>query len=186
VVGLTVIIPTVGRDSLAATLGSLTPQLSDEDDIMVVEDGETQLGAYGHGARNWMLDRFDLDWGGTHFWSIDDDDIAASDALNIIRTAIESFPGAWFIFQRIGGANSHYHGLKVPHTKHKVLPGNVGTPCIVWPASAEARWGTGAFAIDGLPTHNPGYFGDYEMAVALQKELGDPVWVDEVIAIIRP
>ncbi len=56
---------------------------------------------------------------------------------------------------------------------------------IVAPASAKARWGTRG--IDDLGRDlGDGYFGDHDYARALQEELGDPIWVDEVIAEIRP
>lgn len=202
---VTVIIPTVGRryESLEALYDSLQPQLEPLDQLIVMGDGgssvlwpddmecsvfcetaQETLGAFGHGIRNLVLDGLREE---TYCWSIDDDDGAVPGALDAIREAIYEHPGRWFVFQMIGGANSHFPGQKVPTMGHEIRPGNVGTPCIVWPASAKARFGTGP-SLNLFPEldRGAGYFGDYEMAVALQEELGDPVWVDTVIAEIRP
>lgn len=150
-------------------------------------------GAYGHAARNVVMDEWRFQEGrpsyDSYFWSLDDDDVALPGALESIRETIAENEGRWFVFQMVGGANSHFPGQKVPTVGHVIRPGNIGTPCIVWPASAKARWGTGVILdmiADNERHHAPGYFGDYEMAVALQDELGDPVWVDTVIAEIRP
>lgn len=206
--GITVIIPSVGRPSLLGTLNSLGKQLTQFDDLLVVFDGmeeapsfvpdgvswlsiPEQEGAYGHHARNLGIDwSYRAEWPKEYLWSIDDDDVALPGALDAIREAVTENEGRWFVFQMQGGANSHFPGQKVPTVGHEIRPGNIGTPCIVWPASAKARWGT--IAMDPGIVGNfsdytsPGYFGDYEMAVALQDELGDPVWVDTVIAEIRP
>ncbi len=211
--GLTIIVPTIGRPSRLETLTSLRDQVQRGDEVILVSDtkdyppfkeergvfgnkskarwtnectgDDAPLGAYGHAARNRILDRYQDCF--FYAWSLDDDDIAAPGALAAIRTAIDSFPGAWFIFQMVGGENSHYSALKVPTVGHQIRVGNVGTPCIVWPASAEARWGMAGDSEPYGKMHMPdGYFGDYEMAVALQAELGDPIWVDEVLAVIRP
>ena len=218
-VGLTIIVPTVGRDSLELTLESIGMQTGPEDRICVVLDSERSnpeiwglvhemggecegtwryiwvghgapLGAYGHGARNFRLDltpREPDQW----FVSIDDDDAFLPGAFDAMREEIWKYPQGdrWFVFSMTGGANSHFSGTKVPVMGNEIRPGNVGTPCIVWPASAKARWGTG-FADENEVSSprelNRGYFGDYEFARDLQAELGDPVWVDHVVAEIRP
>ena len=114
-----------------------------------------------------------------------------------MRRAIDSFPGSWFVFGMRGGPNSHFSGVTVPTFGHEIRPGNVGTPMILWP-NCSARWGTsktvewerGGFASSsgtfGEKELMEGYFGDYQFAVALQQELGDPIWIDHVVAEIRP
>lgn len=200
---MTIIIPTLGSPSVGATMNSLNPQVKRGDEVLVVADGEwdpilnnacalhqkaskarwtheatrERIGFYGHGVRNWILD------GGVwtdYVWSIDDDDIALPGALDVIHEGIFQYPGRWFIYQMVGGKNSHFPGVTVPITPGMLTRGNVGTPCIVAPSSAKARWGTAP------SDHGDGYFGDYDYAVALQEELGDPVWVPVTVACIRP
>ena len=206
---VSIIIPTLGRPSLAACLESLAPQTqtANGDRVLVMADGPeawtkardltppdrikfrvcgypgwNTLGQYGHPRRNAALDLIGEYANPPDFcWSIDDDDIALPGALDAIRAATEAHPGRWFIFSMVGGPGSHYPDITVPTQGQVIRPGNVGTPMLVFPATVAARFGSSAR--DGFP---PGYFGDWEMAVALEAELGPPVWRDAVICEVRP
>ena len=219
--GLTIIVPTLGRVSLVSTLHSIADQATEEDRVVVVEDSEfsqgsaalvrlfmrnealrgnwscfnvgrgAPLGAFGHGARNWLLDNW-LDEGDHPYCcTIDDDDVYAPGALDAMREAINSGmilsdrPYHWFIFQMIGGPNSHFKGQVVPNPNFGFRRGNIGTPTIVAPVCG-ARWGTWEEIDDFGRRRGSGYFGDWDMAEALQRELGDPIWVDQTVAIVRP
>ncbi len=144
-------------------------------------DGEA-LGHFGHPARNFMLDTLDgledkPDW----CWSIDDDDVATFGALDMIRAACSSGNHPWYVFRMKGGAGSHFAGVSVPTMGNVLGKGNVGTPMIVFPTEAAARFG-----LDAIGGHEAGYFGDWQLAVALQQEFGAPGWVEAVVAEIRP
>lgn len=207
---LAIIVPTLGRRSLQACLESLAPQVAPGDRVVVVCDNPGRYdfcreavdfareqsqpeviwrclpntgrrGFYGHSARNCALRYLDElvvrpEW----VWSLDDDDIATFGALDIIRDAAANVSGKWLMLKMRGGAGSHFAGTTVPTMGPTIHRGNVGTPMIVFPL-CEARYGVAQF--DG---HAAGYFGDYEMAVALQSELGEPTWVDAVVCEVRP
>lgn len=205
-----IIVPTLGnRPSLDATLHSLGPQMSEDDEVVVMVDqpldnpledlmdevddlydgmwfayGLTNgpHGDYGHSPRNIALNSANAL--GRYHWSLDDDDIALPGSLDAIRLAINENQGRWMIFNMIGGTNSTFPDRVIPCAGPEIRVGNVGTPCIVWPASAKSRWGTGI--LEGEFDQRPGYLGDFTFARDLQEELGDPVWIDHVVACIRP
>jgi hypothetical protein len=207
-VGLTIIVPTMGRVSLESTLESIGMQTVPDDRVCVVHDtdrsnsavfnlvydieGECEgewsyiwvgrgapLGAHGHAARNFRLNLVPMEsdkW----FVSIDDDDMFLPGAFDAIREAISENPDRWFVLEMVGGASSHFPGQIVPIVSRQLIRGNVGTPCIVAPASAKSRWGT-------MPSDlGDGYYGDWDYAYDLNRELGPPVWISRVIAEIRP
>ena len=219
--GLTIIVPTLGRVSLVSTLHSIADQATEEDRVVVVEDSEfsqgsaalvrlfmrnealrgnwscfnvgrgAPLGAFGHGARNWLLDNW-LDEGDHPYCcTIDDDDVYLPGALDTMREAINGWmmlsdrPYHWFIFQMVGGTKSHFKDITVPVMGTVLKLGNVGTPMLCWP-HCGARFGVGQTPGTGLADYEDGYYGDFEMAQALQREWGDPIWVDHCVAIVRP
>jgi hypothetical protein len=178
---LTVVIPTLGRPSLDATLASCPPPAADH--VILMPDLAGESGAFGHRLRNRALDDGLVKDG----WviSCDDDDEFVPDAFDKIRAAIRQHPnGPWFLFRMTFGEGSHCPGVTVWQGK-SIKAGNVGTPMIVAPASAKARWG-----VDALPdlagVRREGWLGDLVYAQSLRLELGEPVFVDEVIATIRP
>lgn len=187
---LAVIIPTVGRESVLRARESCVGA----DQVIV---SENTLGGFGHPARNYELDAGHV--ATDYVVSIDDDDAFLPGALAAVRTVIadtlrfasDGVPWfvPWFVFRMTFGPGSHANGTTIWH-RRELKPGNVGTPMMVWPASARARWGTGPLRAglygDLWPDIGDGYFGDYEMAAGLEAELGPPVWREEVIAIVRP
>lgn len=208
---LSVIIPTIGRRSLSDTLESLAPQMQENDRVMVVVDdlarydfcseavnfareasdpgvawrclpNHGQGGHYGHPARNAALDLLcELEERPEWCWSIDDDDIATFGAVDMIRSAIDSREGAWYVFKMRGGVGSHFPNVTVPALGPQLLRGNVGTPMLVWPLG-RSRFGVNG-EWDGMPA---GYFGDFEMSHWLLLEFGEPAWREETVAEIRP
>jgi hypothetical protein len=144
------------------------------------------LGRYGHPLRNEALDLLAAlddrpDW----VWSIDDDDLPMPGALASIREAVASGEADWYVFGMVGGGDSHFAGVVVPQPGLGLRLGNIGSPCLVAPVDAAARWGTDrVLALSG--DEGPGYYGDWLFAVALKNELGDPAWIEATVAEIRP
>jgi glycosyltransferase involved in cell wall biosynthesis len=176
---ISVIVPTLNRDSLRATLKSC----SGADQVVIMPDQDGTAGCYGHSLRNRALDEGLVkgDW----IVSTDDDDEFLPAAFDKIRQTIRQHPnGPWFLFKMTFGEGSHCPGVTVWQGK-SIKAGNVGTPMIVAPASAKARWG-----VDALPdlggVKRKGWLGDLVYAQCLRLEFGEPVYVDETIAVIRP
>lgn len=186
--GITIIIPTIGRPSLADTVGSVVEQLSDRDRVVVLHNGEhseesakmvlqfsdkrigflaveTQLGDYGHPARNRVLDRHVHT---SHVWSLDDDDIARPGALGAMR---EHFDDPWTLFRMHFGPGHYASGITLPHSQ-RIAHGNLGTPMIFAPLT-PARFG-----------HH--YSGDFDYAYELEQLLGPPVYAADIVATVRP
>lgn len=209
--GVTVVIPTIGRPSLAATLESLSP--GPEDRVMIMVDDpktfdrvcamvdvasehspatwrcyppheEGQLGAYGHPRRNVALDLLnELEFRPLVVWSLDDDDVATFGALDYIRDAAGEHPGALLIFRMRFGAGHPANGVVLPNRQEAIV-GEVGTPMIVAPVGAPRF---GMRATDGLGReHGPGYCGDFDYLVECMKAYGEPVWCDPIVCEVRP
>lgn len=187
---ITIIVPTLGRPTLHATLGSFAESLTDEDQVVVVADGALRsvreivedfdfhyngewiyhwradfpAGNWGHPLRNNILN-----WGiqTDYVWTIDDDDAAAPGALDALRSA----EGPWTIFRMQFGPGHPANGItcwREPYLRY----GDIGTPMILARPCA-ARFGNR-------------YEGDWDYAQELQAEYGDPAWDERVIALIRP
>jgi hypothetical protein len=172
-VEITCIIPTTGERE---TLEQAVDSASGADRVQITTDVE-RLGAYGHVIRNRTIDLLRNCGVTGYFCTLDDDDVYTPEAFSVMRVALASFPYSWFIFQMVGGKNSHFPDIVVPTMGHQILKGNVGTPMLLWPAYARSRFGT---------EFRGGYFGDFEMAARLNEELGPPVWIESVVAEIRP
>lgn len=183
---ITIVVPTIGRPSLSATLRSFADELSPEDHVFVAADGDDvgdlvrnfandsvaqwtyshwgeRLGHWGHPIRNLAFDQIETDY----VWTIDDDDVAAPFALNIIRET----EADWAIYKMHFGDNHPASGItcwREPILRH----GDIGTPMIV------AKPGNSRFG------HR--YEGDWDYAQRLYAEYGEPDWDERVIALIRP
>lgn len=140
-----IIVPTCGRRTLKRTLLSMRGQLTIDDEVLVVGDGPQpraqavveslgwpplryiegpQTGCFGNSQR--MLGIAAAT--GDYLVFIDDDDTFTSDAINMMRLAVEEQPGKafmWRFVDRNGG---------VLWRNAIVTMGNVGTPCICFPA----------------------------------------------------
>ena len=164
---ISVIIPTLNRPTLEATLASC----KDATQVVLMPDPRGEEGAYGHGLRNRCLDEglATGDW----LVSIDDDDEFLPGAFEAMRAAVAEHPGRWFIFKMTFGDGSHYPGVTV-WDRPQVRVGNVGTPMILAPASAKSRWGVeGMTGLIGEPRED-GFLGDFVYAQRLREELGEP------------
>jgi GT2 family glycosyltransferase len=182
-VRLSVIIPTLGRPSLEATLESC----KDADEIVVVLDtarGTTELPCVlpsnavflqgnwgitgGHAGRVAGIQRAT----GTHLAFMDDDDIWAPGAADLMREHACDLP---VIFRM-----DHYaHGIlwRAPVVEF----GNVSTQMYLVP-NEPARFGSWEPHIPGIP--EPG--GDYTFIAGTVAKMGGPVWREEIVAILRP
>lgn len=181
---LSIVIPTLGRATLEATLVSIADQLADDDEVLIAADplGDVHLagrlareilglraalvgpgGDWGHTQRNWGIDHAT----GDYIWCLADDDVAAPDALAYLRAAAG---GGWHIFrvESVGELGSW-----VIPGDHVIRKHNVDAECILAPRSARSRWGNN-------------YYGDLDYAVALRDELGEPVWHEQIVAYLRP
>lgn len=177
---LTILIPTVGRNTLERTLRSVRKQLREEDEIILVADGVKGIEAKG--VTLIELDENHNDWGHTprnlilptitsgyvvHF---DDDDTLANDALKHVRQAIARHNGDLFLFQM-----RREDGSLIPDG-NELRCGNVGTPMFVHPAGIDlGKFGEGVYA------------GDCEFITQTvernpQRELR---WIPQVICNIR-
>lgn len=170
-------------------LASLTPQLNPEDAVVVISEGPNTYvqqavrsfsecipgpdwtytfdygGNWGHPNRNVCLDKHVHT---SHVWTIDDDDIATPTALESLRSHMGD---PWTIF-RMHFREGHFANGLTLWTQETLVTGNVGTPMIFAPLS-NARFG-----------HD--YMGDFAYCKELQLELGDPVWSEDLVALIRP
>ena len=187
---LSIIVPTIGRDSLRATLASIASQW-DGEQVIVIEDGylglasstydefaydfpagawcylgHESMGGYGHGLRNFCLDEQVVE--GQWLATIDDDDVYLPGAFAYLREWCCDSP---VFFKMNFGPGSHAHGITT-WQRQKLLLGEVGTPMILAPV-CKARFGLY-------------YDGDLVYAQSLVDEVGEPIWREEVIAEVRP
>lgn len=180
---LSVVIPTLGRPSLEQTLASC----ADADEIVVVLDtvrGCTELpcklppnavfaeGSFGvtggHAGRAHGITLAT----GTHLAFFDDDDVYKPGAIDLLRGAACDRP---VVFRM-----DHYaHGIL--WRDKEVRFGNVSTQMFMIP-NDPARFGVWDPHVPGLK--EPG--GDYTFLKGCVEKMGDPVWREEVIAVLRP
>ncbi len=179
-VSISVIIPTVGRDTLSRAVASC----EGADEVIVIVDrarvpeGLTMPGVRildvescnrgGHSSRNAAMPLAT----GTHLAFLDDDDVFTPGAIQTMRAAACDRP---VIF-------------KMDHPQHGVLwrdPelrfGNVSTQMFLVP-NDPARLGVWAHHAPELP--QPG--GDFTFIRGCVEKMGEPVWRDELIAIYDP
>ena len=182
-VKLSIVIPTLGRPSLEATLASC----ADADEIIVVLDtsrGATDLPCELPANAVYAEGEFGVTGGhagrahgitlatGTHLAFFDDDDVYTPGAVEVMRAAAQDRP---VIFRM-----DHYaHGIL--WRDRQVRFGNVSTQMFVVP-NDPARFGTWEPHVPGIP--EPG--GDYTFLQGCCERMGEPVWREEIIAVLRP
>lgn len=156
--GITVVVPTVGRESLKKTLVSLGWQRWRKDDqILIVGDGRQDRAremvqsdsrftyvevpgpgnSWGHSVRN-EVNRLGLATG-SHIVNLDDDDILVQDAVSTICEEIEKTPNVPLLFQM----DARNRGLGFVWSKPwGIVDRNVSSACIVTPNVKEklGRW----------------------------------------------
>lgn len=193
---LTVITPTVGRDSLRDTAASLVPQLRPGDEWILVSDGaQPFVQAIGRQARTLTPARIvladvrhstsqfgnaqrDLALGvakGSHLCFLDDDDVWEPGARDHFAAAADQQPGAVHVFRARWGDGHHWHGIL---WKEQVFEqGNVGTPMVCYPNQRPLpKW---------MSWNHAGAVSDFGwMRAALGAH--EIVWHREIVATVRP
>jgi glycosyltransferase involved in cell wall biosynthesis len=163
VVAFSVIVPTRGRRSLAATLDSVAEQLEPGDEILVrcSDDDEG-----GHKTRQSLLERA----AGTHLVFIDDDDQVAHGALATMRRVAEQHPGRVAIFRM------RYLDGRVLWSDPVLRYRNVSTQMFLVPNLPDklARW-------DDAEHHGLADWRFISKTVELQ---GEPLFRPEIVAHI--
>jgi glycosyltransferase involved in cell wall biosynthesis len=190
---LSIVVPTLGRPTLPRTLASIAQQLGPEDEVIVVADaagdvdGAVRALVVLQGAR-WRFERSSRSAPGlgnaqrmrgielargTHLLFMDDDDVYAAGALESMRDAACDRP----VIFRMDATSV---GLGVLWADPELRYANVGTPMFVVPNEpgrlGEWRpqttyWGEGA---------------DFTFIVGCCVRMGEPVWREEIVAVIRP
>lgn len=186
---LSIIIPTLGRPSLQATLDSLRPQLSPVDEVIVVADGPSSdaarmaqaagaryeetapTRAWGHAQRNAGMRMAQGDF----LAFLDDDDVAASDALQTMRGAMLEDPTRPCVFRMT------HHGRVLWKTP-AISFGNVSTQMYLFPNDPNrlASWSV-------HPGYRDGAGGDFcwlrDTAKLYPK--GAIRWRTEIVAVLE-
>lgn len=197
---LTVITPTVGRPSLWHLFESLAGQLSAGDEWIVVGDGPQQTvrrttpqwDARTAATVRYLETGLTREWGyvqreygveratGDYLWFMDDDDVAAPDAVRTIKDAISDNPGKLFMFRM---DTSGYNAPKLPpllwEEQGRLDIGTIGTPMFVCPN----RDGYVGSWLSGLPKCR-----DWQFINRTIKRYpdGSLVWRPEIVCICRP
>jgi len=183
---ISVIVPTCGRDSLKRTLLSLSHQVIEDDDVLLVGDGAQPM-AEAMGAIKWPFELRTMSHGptrnfgnaqrtfaqrvahGDYIWYLDDDDIAAQDAFIKIRKALKYHPDAAHVFRVVAPWRE-----VVWAEKGVIEQGNVCTIQMVVPNKRS-----------DLPEWPLRQGGNIPWTRAVQQNLG-LIWRPEIIAICRP
>lgn len=150
-VRLSIVIPTIGRQSLLRTLQALAPQLRD-DDVLVVGDGPRPRAARivdDCGAPfRYVQGPATAQWGnaqrqvglrhalGDYLWFVDDDDTPEPDALETIRQAAAAHPDQALMF-RCQWNNYSYVPQGTVWWEEEGDTFHVGTPMLVAPNKPE-------------------------------------------------
>ena len=190
---LSVVIPTVGRDSLELTLASIRAQPESAGvEVLVVADTYGGMTPALEDAHQRVLDS-GFGWlehdGGRHCvgqpqrnagmraaqaawtWYLQDDNIAAPDSLANIEEAIAEQPRARPLFFRF---ESYWR--EIIWRQPVLAMGNIDADCLVFPRyiSEVVEWGMR-------------YEGDFDAALmAFNRAGGDVGWIDAVVSISRP
>jgi glycosyltransferase involved in cell wall biosynthesis len=160
---LSVIIPTIARPSLAATLDSIAAAgIGLDDQVLMVSDSPVQVTEESHdlnmaAARSLARHTNVLavlpgrrlgGWGGpgrnigiqeatgTHLVFIDDDDVYLPGALQVIREIIATDPQALHVWRMVA------RGGHTLWTERDVRVGNIGTPMFAVPRGCAGQWTT--------------------------------------------
>ena len=96
---------------------------------------------------------------------MDDDDVFTPDALAAIRRGVAQHPERVLLFRMDNYGTVLWRDREIRY-------GNVGTPMVVVPNDSArlASW----------------RLGDYEFIRDSCHRLGEPVWCEEVVAVVRP
>jgi glycosyltransferase involved in cell wall biosynthesis len=180
---ISVLIATIGRDTLKRSIDSITPQLGDGDELVVAADGPEALvkarrqwpacvlvpgsphGNWGHTPRNLMIPALEGPW----VVHQDDDDTMAPEALANVRRHVAEHPGAVHLYRVLYECGYVIWGEKV------VCQGNIGTRFIVH-RKEHAGW------FDPLLA-----WGDFNFVKTTVENSGvEPIWHEEYLTHDRP
>jgi glycosyltransferase involved in cell wall biosynthesis len=163
-----IVIPTLGRATLIATLKSLVPQLESGDEILLIRSDDHDWGA---AARNSAMERAR----GSHLIFIDDDDEYTPEALRTMREFATRCPDRIGIFRmRWEFWDGGKYG-RVLWREPKLEINNVSTQMFLVPniAGKIGQW-------------DSTYGHDYRFIAATVALQGDPVFCDSIVVRIRP
>lgn len=176
---VSVIVPTIGRDTLQRTLHSCAAA----DEVIVVLDSKAQLGElnglaasvtatveggdHGYTARTLGMSLAT----GTHLAFLDDDDVYTPEAISLFRSAACERP---VIFRMDHPDNGLFW------RSQELRFGNVGTPMFLVPNNAP-RLGVWERHQSG---RQPG--GDFTFIKGCVDQMGAPLWREEVVARVNP
>ena len=178
---LSIIVASSGRETLERTLESARSQMCDGDELLVAIQTDCP---WGHKARNQLMRCAR----GDALCFMDDDDAYTPGALDTIRAAFEAEPSRMHLFRM-----RYAHGDEL-WREQDVRCGNVSTQMVVVPrervTGAARAWTMRAqdwkIEMLGPPQWGDRYEGDYDFIAASHQLLGDPVWHEEAIALVRP
>lgn len=175
-VTLSIVVPTKGRPTLARALESVAGQLGEGDEMLV----KCRTTRWGNATRDELVPKAT----GSHLWWLDDDDMAAPDALDTIRRHVSEDPGTIHVF-RMRYENERKPGWPIvlwQAPEFRLC--NVGGPMCVVPNVREAL---GEWAHDLTYTEaGPGACGDWHFLSRTCELLDrDPVFHEEIVARIR-
>jgi len=188
-VKISVITPTVGRDTLRRTGTSVVSQLREQDEWIVVGDGSQPAAEQicstfndkritcrqSAGTRVWGNKERDIGIGlarGQRLVFVDDDDELSAVALDTVRRAHVAYPASPLVFRM----NVIDHG-KVYWDHPEISPSNVGTPMFSpLHAGNLPKWSDGS---------GHGYASDYIFIRECCARQGSPVFLRNVICIVH-
>jgi len=189
---ISLVIPTIGRPTLARTLASVRRQTwFAGDEVLLLLDGPQPVAAelweqfglpgrcvelprssppdWGHTPRNVALDR--VLSRAAYLMALDDDDELTTGAVATVRAALTAIPGRPHLFRMDGPR----HGLL--WADREIRLGNVGTPMFIAPNDPSR-----------LGRYTPRHGGDCDF---IRDTVGrfppeSLVWREEVICLVRP
>jgi glycosyltransferase involved in cell wall biosynthesis len=166
-----VIVPTIGRRSLAATLASIAEQIEPGDEILVLCNRDDD---YGNQARQSLLERAR----GSHLVFMDDDDQFARGAFATMRRFAREHPG------RIGIFRMRFLDGRVLWKEPELRRTNVGSLMYCVPNVPEklGRWTDSS---EVYREQRRGDYGDFVFISETAALQGEPVFRPEVVAHIR-
>lgn len=178
---LSVVVPTVNRDTLDATLRSVAAQRLSGDELVVVgADPAVAARVAPYGGRFVQVAEPGYDWGGTekaagmraatgdYVAFMDDDDAYADGARQAIERAAEKHPGQPLMFRM-----QYRHDQAILWRNKRIAEGNVGSPMLVAPNRPEM-----------LGTWGRRYGNDFDFISSMRWPVEEVAWVPTVIALI--
>jgi len=141
---VTIITPTIGRDSLKVMLNGLLPQLNQGDEVLIIGDGPQPnakkivdelaspfitywesplIRNYGNPQRNEAISRSK----GDYLMFVDDDDTVESNAIDVVKHSAKLYPGVPLMFKML------HDGYRILWDTPQVAYGHVSGQMFVTP-----------------------------------------------------